>query len=218
MTPEETARIKWNESRKNNPDLRLADDLWMEDYKDLITASEGPVIDLGCGGGYDTEILLGWGKNVISCDYSDVAIDNLRNSNKNLPADKWSAICFDMTGPFPFDDSFTDLIIADLSLHYFTEEKTNKIIGEIFRVLKPGGHLLMRVNTLEDSNFGSDSGDEIEPHLKRLTDGRLKRFFDKDDIKRFFSKFGIEEIRDGSMCRYGPEKKLLTAKIRKRIR
>ena len=80
MTPEETARIKWNESRKNSPDLRLADDLWMEYYKPLITDSESPVIDLGCGGGYDTEILLEWGMNVISCDYSDVAIDNMRNN------------------------------------------------------------------------------------------------------------------------------------------
>ena len=73
----------------------------------------------------------------------------------------------------------------------------------------------MRVNTLDDSNFGSDSGDETEHHLKRLPDGRLKRFFDKDDIKRFFSKFEIKEIRDGSMRRYGPEKKLLTSKIKK---
>ena len=217
MTPEEIAKIKWNESRKNKPDLRLAEDLWMEDYKELITTSKGPVIDLGCGGGYDTEILLGWGMDVISCDYSEVAIDNLRYAFKDLPAGRWTAKCFDMTESFPFDDSFTDLIIADLSLHYFTEENTNKITEEIFRILKPGGHLLMRVNTLEDANFGSDSGDEIEPHLKRLDDGRLKRFFDRNDIKRFFEKFEIEEIRDGSMRRYGPEKKLLTANIKKGI-
>lgn len=217
MTPEEIAKIKWNESRKNKPDLRLAKDLWMEDYKDLIISSKGPVIDLGCGGGYDTEILLDWGISVVSCDYSDVAIDNLRSALKDLPADKWTAKCFDITEPFPFDDSFTDLIIADLSLHYFTEEKTDRITDEIFRVLKPGGYLLMRVNTIEDSNFGSDSGDEIEPHLKRLPDGRLKRFFDQDDIRRFFSKFETEEIREGSMRRYGPEKKLLIAKIKKEI-
>ena len=63
MTPEDIARIKWNESRRNKPDLRLADDPWMEDYKDNILAAEGPVIDLGCGGGYDTEILLGYDKD-----------------------------------------------------------------------------------------------------------------------------------------------------------
>ena len=217
MTPEETARIKWNESRKNIPDLRLADDLWMEDYKQLITDSEGPVIDLGCGGGYDTEILLEWGMNVISCDYSDVAINNMRNSYKDKYGDKWKALCFDMTGPFPFEDSFTDLMIADLSLHYFTEENTRKIIKEIFRVLKPGGILLMRVNTPEDTSYGSDSGEEIEPGLRKLSDGRLKRFFNNDDIKRFFTGFDIEEIRKGSMCRYGPEKKLLIAKIKKGI-
>lgn len=216
MTPEDIARIKWNESRRNKPDLRLADDPWMEDYKAIIAAAEGPVIDLGCGGGYDTEILLGWGKKVISCDYSDVAIDNLKESLKDVAGDRWSALCFDMTAiPFPFEDSFTDLVIADLSLHYFTEENTRKITGEIHRILKPGGRLLMRVNTIEDSNYGSDAGEETEPHLRRLEDGRLKRFFDKEDILNFFDRFLVEEIREGKMRRYGPEKALLIAKINK---
>ena len=40
-----------------------------------------------------------------------------------------------------FENNYTDLIIADLSLHYFSDKDTKRIIKEIKRVLKPNGYL-----------------------------------------------------------------------------
>ncbi len=42
-----------------------------------------------------------------------------------------------MSKGLPFADNLTDIIISDLSLHYFTEQKTFEILEEIKRVLKP---------------------------------------------------------------------------------
>lgn len=41
-----------------------------------------------------------------------------------------------MSKGLPFADNLTNIIISDLSLHYFTEQKTFEILGEIKRVLK----------------------------------------------------------------------------------
>ena len=46
-----------------------------------------------------------------------------------------------MLEKFPFLDNSKDLIIADLSLHYFSSEDTIHIMREIKRVLKPKGLL-----------------------------------------------------------------------------
>ena len=42
-----------------------------------------------------------------------------------------------MSKGLPFADNLTNIIISDLSLHYFTEQKTFEILEEIKRVLKP---------------------------------------------------------------------------------
>lgn len=91
-----------------------------------------------------------------------------------------------MSKGLPFEDNVADIIISDLSLHYFTEQKTFEILDEIKRVLKPNGLLLFRVNSVKDVNHGAGEGKEIEPHLYETTDGRYKRFFDEEDIKKFF--------------------------------
>ena len=50
----------------------------------------------------------------------------MENVRKNFP-ELIDAKCFDMTNGLPFDDNYAGIVIADLSLHYFSEETTFKI-------------------------------------------------------------------------------------------
>lgn len=179
-------------------------DDWLELFDRAIEQCKTPIIDLGCGSGNDTKYLIERGKKVIPCDYSTQAIENIK---KNFPEVERTE-CFDMRNGLPFEDNFTSIIIADLSLHYFSKEDTRKLLDEIKRVLKKDGILLFRVNSVNDVNHGAGQGEEIERHYYKTTDGRYKRFFDNEDISSFFEDWEVLYINEEQMTRYEKTKEL----------
>ena len=142
------------------------------------------------------------------------AIYNIR---KNFLEVKES-ICFDMLNRFPFCNNMTDLVIADLCLHYFKREDTIGILKEIKRILVNNGHMLFRVNSMNDVNHGAGQGIEVEHHLYMTPDGRYKRFFDMKDIYEYFDMFQIEYVHEDVMTRYKLEKKLYVASVKNKKR
>ena len=90
-------------------------DGWLEKYSELFFGC-GSVLDLGCGAGTNTETLLTRCNNVIAADFSPPAIELLKKKYVGKPV---SAYCFDMRDPFPFPNEHFDIVIADLSIHYF---------------------------------------------------------------------------------------------------
>ena len=169
-------------------------------------------IDLGCGSGNDTLYLMNQGKQVIACDQSKLALENIR---KKLP-DVYDIKCFNMLDGMPFDSSSFDLIIADLCLHYFREKDTIKILEEIKRILKTNGHLAFRLNSINDVNHGAGQGKELEHHLYESSNGTIKRFFDEQDIKYFFHDFDFEYLNEEIMTRYQLEKRLYRGLVKKK--
>lgn len=160
-------------------------DDWLDNYLDIINSIDSEIIDLGCGvTGNNTLYLLEKGKKVVSCDFADEAL----NVVKKIKGSK--TLKFDMLDNFPFNDDYTDLIIADLSLHYFNDFDTKKIISEIKRVLRKDGYLFVRVNSTNSSEYKMlvDSSKELEHHLY-FNNGMEKRFFDDLDIKKYFAEF-----------------------------
>lgn len=194
----------WNELHKdfaqnNKPKY----DEWLEEFELIISNVETEIIDLGCGvTGNNTLYLLEKGKKVMSCDFAEEAL----NVVKTIKGSK--TLQFDMLEDFPFEDNFTDLVIADLSLHYFKEIDTNRIINEIKRVLKPNGYLFFRVNSTNSTEYKKiiESGEkEIEPNLF-FCKNMEKRFFNENDIKKFFNDFKLISLKEENMSRWCPDK------------
>lgn len=194
----------WDKLHKDLDRNNIIVDDWLEKYDNIILNCNTPIIDLGCGSGNDTLYLINKNKKVISCDQSINAINNI---NKNFP-EIMDTKCFNMLDGLPFKDNYSDLIIADLCLHYFREKDTIKILKEIKRVLKNNGKLLFRLNSINDINHGAGTGLEIQPHLYLTDEGFLKRFFDQNDILYFFKDYEIEYLNEEVMTRYKLEKKL----------
>ncbi len=202
----------WNNLHKeyNRNDIKIDD--WLVDFNSIILSSNTPILDLGCGSGNDTLYLINKGKKVISCDQSINAINNIK---RNFP-EVYGTKCFNMLHGMPFDDNSFEIIIADLCLHYFRKKDTLKILNEIKRILISGGHLIFRVNSINDVNHGAGQGKEIEHHLYETDDKRLKRFFNEEDIRYFFRDFNIEYLNEEIMTRYKHEKRLYRGCVSKK--
>lgn len=186
----------WDNNHKKYFSGTIKYDDWLSKYDNIIDLSKKEVIDLGCGTGNNSLYLLEKGKQVVACDYSDEAI---RIINEHLPNVR--TLKFDMTEGFPFESNYTDLIVADLCLHYFSNEDTIKILNELKRVLRNDGHLIFRVNSVNDVNHGAMQGIRLEDHYFEV-EGMRKRFFDRDDFNIFFKDWNIVDINEDVMTRY----------------
>lgn len=182
----------WSKRRSSVPVY----DLWLDEYKEILESNkDNEILDLGCGIGAYTLYLIERGYNVLSCDFSNEALKSIQD---NIPNSK--TLYLDMMKKFPIKDNTYSLIIADLSLHYFDNETTIHIMREIKRILNNNGILLSRVASVNDFNFGAGVGEELERNYYFEGD-YTKRFFDFEDINKYFGIIGSVEAEETQMTR-----------------
>lgn len=201
----------WNRtySSKRNEEIRI--DSWLDEYGPVLAAAgTSPILDLGCGSGNDTKYLLDRGHSVIACDYSEEAIANIK---AKMP--KAEASVFDMRDGMPYRDAEFQVIVSDLSIHYFTWAITVEIVKEMHRILGEGGFLLLRVNSTKDLNYGAGKGALIEDNY--YCDGGIyKRFFDAGQLDDLFRDgWEIRRKREMTLHRYELAKQLWELLVRK---
>ena len=200
----------WNKIYESISVKKPKYDLWLDKYENiLINSKDTPIIDLGCGFGNDTLYLKERNYEVISCDFSEQALNRLNKIIDNL-----DTRCFDLRDGLPFEASCAKIVIADLSLHYFTWDETKKILNEISRVLMFNGVLLCRVNSVKDTNYGVGQGIRIEENFYNI-DGNLKRFFNETQLRELFENWSIEYMKEAQISRYKMSKIAWEVSIKK---
>lgn len=129
-----------------------------------------------CGSRRDSRYLTGLGIDLIATDYSQPALEICR---QNAPLADLRRL--DLRDPFPLDEGQFPVILASLCRHYFPWRQTEAIMAEIRRCLKPGGYLLLRVNSTGDMHYGAAGHRELEPGRYDV-EGELKRFFNREAV------------------------------------
>jgi SAM-dependent methyltransferase len=147
------------------PRSRRADDDWLERWLPLLRehARERCVLELGCGKGRDTAMLLAAGLRVVAIDRSIAALAEARRA---LPGATF--IESDLRSQLPIDPADVGAIVASLSLHYFDWPTTCAIVGRMQACLAPSGLLICRVNSSRDFHHGAIGHPPIEPGYFRV--------------------------------------------------
>lgn len=155
-------------------------------------------MDLGCGIGQYSKKIIEYGFEVISTDISDIALNEVKKFNPNI-------IKVDMRENLPFKDCEFDLVFANLSIHYFDDSTTKKLINEIKRVLKDDGLFIGSVNGTEGINAIKDTAVVLENHFY-LNKNKYIRLFDKEDLLKYLREFNIEKIEKRETVRFEHKK------------
>ncbi len=121
------------------------------------------VLDAGCGYGRNLVYLLREGTEVFGLDADAEAVEHVRRLaaalESGLPAANFQVGSIEQ---MPFPDAFADVVICNSVLHFARdEEHFNAMLGELWRVLRPGGMLFCRLG----SRIGMD--------FERLPGGRF---------------------------------------------
>ncbi len=184
----------------------LEEDLWIDEYKSYFN-SKGKCLDLGCGIGQYSKQLIKYGYDVVSADISDIALNKVKDFNENV-------VKLDMRNKLPFSDSEFDLVFANLSIHYFSDEDTKKLLLEIKRILKDDGLFIGSVNGIQGLKVIENEAKEIEYHFYEYK-GKLIRLFDIIDVKKYLEDFDIIKIDERETIRFEHKKNYIIFIVKK---
>ncbi|MBD2386361.1 class I SAM-dependent methyltransferase [Cylindrospermum sp. FACHB-282] len=99
----------------------------------LTIHSDTQILDVCCGSGQATQVLVKYSQNVTGLDASPLSLQRAR---QNVPSATYvEAFAEDM----PLADNLFDVVHTSAALHEMQPAQLRKIINEVYRVLKPGG-------------------------------------------------------------------------------
>ena len=172
---------------------------WLDRWQSVIADRAGRALDLGCGLGFDTEVLLRWGFQVTALDLSRAAIE--RSKKRNPGAVHAEGDVRDLK----FLAGSFDLVVASLSLHYFNREETNAVFHAIHGLLKPGGYFAFRVNAFDDVESGAPAN-YFEWECVSVG-GIVKQFFTREKIAEVLgARYQVLSEEKLTTGRYGHRK------------
>ena len=149
------------------------------------------LLDLGCGGGRHTAFLASLGHRVVALDYS---IEGCAHTRAHLRTKGLEALvgCSAMQAICLPDES-VDGAIAYGVLYYTDAVGYRAAVRELWRVLKPGGRLLVQTRATSDYRFGKGTHLEertrVMPSDLRDEGGMTMHFIDRPAIADLFGAF-----------------------------
>jgi ubiquinone/menaquinone biosynthesis C-methylase UbiE len=152
------------------------------------------VLDLGCGYGTDTLYLARKGMHMTALDFSAASVESVRKKTTKAHLDSVKVLQHDLSKKLPFSKGSFNAVYAHLSIHYFDDKTTHRIIVEIERILKPGGLIFVKCKSVDDPLYGK--GEEVGPDTFRTE--HVRHFFSKEYMQSLLADFKILSLRRAS--------------------
>lgn len=143
---------------------------------------DGIFLDLACGNGdYSVPAALN-GCSVICGDISNTMLELLlKKAVYNHVDSKLLTVCRMNALSIPLPDNSMDTAMINSALHLFSAPE--KVIDELYRVLKPGGKLLLGVNSPGLSKKVTDELSELNKNYFTITNDFYKSYWGKLNAK-----------------------------------
>jgi SAM-dependent methyltransferase len=152
------------------------------------------ILDLGCGNGRHVVHLAKYGFEVIGVDISPKAL-SLTSAWLREEGYHAGLALADTRQPLPFREGSLDAVLSTQVIHHALVEGVRVAIGEIWRILAPGGLAFVTVSGRRD---GGVEFEEVEPGtfvpLSGPEAGLPHHIFSASEIRIEFSCFEILDV------------------------
>lgn len=139
---------------------------------------------MGCGGGKTIEKLAKTASLVCGIDYAAGSVAESQSHNRRLIAEGKVYVERASVSSLPFTADFFDAVTAIETLYYWADVPND--LREVLRVLKPGGHLVV----VMESYKGGRNDWLLGPVMGLIGSNRLSA----DDYRALFHGAGYMEI------------------------
>lgn len=127
-------------------------------FKEINLKQGDQVLDLGCGrGDYSLRAAEFVGDNgrVYALDIHREVIEDLNRTVQTNDLKNIKTIASDILQPLPFDDNSIDVALIVTVLHTLNmATDRQKLLPELYRIIKPGGRVITIDCKKEESHFG----------------------------------------------------------------
>ncbi|MFF8287503.1 class I SAM-dependent methyltransferase [Streptomyces albus] len=161
------------------------------------------VLELGTGHGRDALYFAREDFNVQATDFSATGLEQLREAARMHGVDaRITTAVHDVRDPLPWPDASVDAVFAHMLLCMaLSTEEIRAAVGEIRRVLRPGGTLVYTVRHTGDAHYGTGTahGDDIYEH-----GGYAVHFFDRalvDALAEGWTVSDVHAFEEGELPR-----------------
>jgi ubiquinone/menaquinone biosynthesis C-methylase UbiE len=147
------------------------------------------VLDVGCGSGYFTRIMAdavapdGTAQGV---DPSDEAIAQARSLTRVANCTFSDGVAEALDAP----DGSYDIVVSSLTIHHLPEALRPQAIGEMFRVLRPGGSILIADSRPPATRIGRQL---MRRHSPAMANNPVEL------IETMVREAGFEQLRSGDL-------------------
>lgn len=151
------------------------------------------VLELGAGHGRDALFFAAQGFTVQATDFSATGLEQLRRAAlARKVAERVTTAVYDVREPLPLPDGSVDAVFAHMLLCMaLSTKEIHTVVGEVCRVLRPGGIFVYTVRHTGDAHYGAGTthGDGIFEH-----GGFAVHFFDRALVDALAEGWSLEEV------------------------
>jgi len=128
----------------------------------------------------------------------DFRLEGWLNTDRN-PHHSRGVAYLDATQPFPFKDSTFDYVTSEHLIEHLTYDEGLRMLGECFRVLKPGGRIRLATPDLQVyvDLFGADKSDVQQRYIRYHADKFLRSLEEPRSSKPLRSRIAEQSETGG---------------------
>jgi len=158
-----------NYSIENMPEAYIG---LLDEFSEKV--NEGKVLDAGCGPGRDTQYLTEKGLNVTGIDLAEGMIQHAKENKKG----KFRLM---NVKDLEFPKNEFDGIWCNTVIHFFPPEQMPEVIGELKRVLKPGGTVYISLKIGNGTFMREKYDNEVKQYL--VTEEKARKMIQEKGLE-----------------------------------